>query len=87
MNSLYTLALRQSASIQTDLTALEQSYAPSPSGTSTPASALNGQITASLAALDRTVDDYDSMARREIVDAKREKALRYVSARLLRAAA
>ena len=76
MNSLYTLALRQSASIQTDLTALEQSYLPSPSGTSTPASALNGQITASLAALDRTVDDYDNMARREIVEVKREKALR-----------
>ncbi|KAL8277034.1 hypothetical protein RQP46_010568 [Phenoliferia psychrophenolica] len=81
MNSLYTLALRQSASIQTDLTALEASYGPSPSssGTSTPASALNGQITASLAALDRTVDDYDNMARREIVEVKRDKALSRVA--------
>ncbi|KAM0750180.1 hypothetical protein T439DRAFT_326136 [Meredithblackwellia eburnea MCA 4105] len=70
MNSLYTLALRQSASIQADLASYEQAIA---QGSQT--SGLNGQITASLAALDRTVEDYDSMARREIVDEKREKAL------------
>lgn len=74
MNSLYTLALRQSSSLQTDLTALEQSYLPTGSTSST--ASLNGQINASLAALDRTVEDYDSMARREIVEAKRDKALR-----------
>ncbi|KAI5479906.1 golgi SNAP receptor complex member 2 [Pseudohyphozyma bogoriensis] len=75
-NSLYTLALRQTASIQADITALEQSYL-----TSAPSanSGLNGQITASLAALDRTVEDYDSMARREIVEAKKEKALARVA--------
>ena len=34
----------------------------------------SGQIAASLAALNRTVDDYDSMAKREMVKSKREKA-------------
>ncbi|GAA6008774.1 Bos1p [Rhodotorula paludigena] len=78
MNSLYTLALRQSSSLQSDLKQLDAlSSSPSPAAAST--SALNGQITASLAALDRTVDDYDAMARREIVDAKREKALARVA--------
>lgn len=33
-----------------------------------------GQISASLAAMHRTVDDYDSMAKREIIKAKQEKA-------------
>ena len=34
-----------------------------------------GQISASLAAMHRTVEDYDSMAKREIIKAKQEKAL------------
>lgn len=33
-----------------------------------------GQISASLASLSRIVEDYDSMARRELVPAKQEKA-------------
>lgn len=33
-----------------------------------------GQISASLAAMSRTIDDYDSMARREMIKAKQEKA-------------
>lgn len=74
MNALYTHALRQSTSLQADLTALEQAYA-APAGTKTNTASLNGQITASFAAFDRTVDDYDTMARREIVEAKREKAI------------
>lgn len=37
-----------------------------------------GQISASLASLARTIDDYDSMARREIVPAKQEKAFQRV---------
>ncbi|GAA5830893.1 hypothetical protein JCM5353_002639 [Sporobolomyces roseus] len=79
MNSLYTLALRQSTSLQTDLTSLEKLYT-SPS-TSHPAStsALHGQINASLAAFDRTIEDYDSMARREIVEVKKEKAVSRVA--------
>ncbi|GAA5951600.1 hypothetical protein JCM3765_005981 [Sporobolomyces pararoseus] len=79
MNSLYTLALRQSSSLESDLTSLSSLYS-SPS-TSHPAStsALHGQINASLAAFDRTIEDYDSMAKREIVDQKREKALQRVA--------
>lgn len=37
-----------------------------------------GQVSASLAAMGRTVDDYDSMAKREIIKAKQEKAMMYV---------
>lgn len=85
MNSLYTLALRQSASLSSDVKQLDSLSSPSPSPAPTPtprpppSSALHGQINASLAAFDRTIDDYDSMARREIVDAKREKALARVA--------
>jgi Golgi SNAP receptor complex protein 2 len=32
-----------------------------------------GQISASLAAMHRTIEDYDSMAKREIIKAKQEK--------------
>ena len=34
-----------------------------------------GQITTTLGALSRLVDDYDSMARKEMVTAAREKAV------------
>ncbi|BGP49335.1 Protein transport protein bos1 [Rhodotorula kratochvilovae] len=80
MNSLYTLALRQSASLSADLKQLDALSTPSAAGAPpASASALNGQINASLAALDRTIDDYDAMARREIVDAKKDKALARVA--------
>jgi hypothetical protein len=39
---------------------------------------LLGQISASLAAMQRTIDDYDSMAKREMIKAKQEKALMLV---------
>ncbi|KAG8970014.1 protein transport protein bos1 [Tulasnella sp. 419] len=65
MNSLYSLGLRQTTAIQTDLERLR-------AGDSSVA--LQGQISASLAALNRTVDDYDSMAKREMIKAKQEKA-------------
>ncbi|KAI9507742.1 golgi SNAP receptor complex member bos1 [Russula earlei] len=65
MNSLYTLGVRQSSSIQADLERLRSG--------DTSASLL-GQISASLAGMSRTIDDYDSMARREIIKAKQEKA-------------
>ncbi|KAI0253688.1 V-snare-domain-containing protein [Lactifluus subvellereus] len=65
MNSLYTLGVRQSSSIQADLERLR--------GGDSSASLL-GQISASLAGMSRTIDDYDSMARREIIKAKQEKA-------------
>lgn len=38
------------------------------------ASPMLGQISASLASMSRTIDDYDSMARREMIKAKQEKA-------------
>ncbi|KAG9009408.1 protein transport protein bos1 [Tulasnella sp. JGI-2019a] len=65
MNSLYTLGVRQTSSIQADLDKLKAGDF---------SAALQGQISASLAALNRTVDDYDSMAKREMIKAKQEKA-------------
>jgi len=65
MNSLYTLGVRKSSSIQADLERLR--------GGDSSVSLL-GQISASLAGMSRTIDDYDSMARREIIKAKQEKA-------------
>jgi len=65
MNSLYTLGVRQTNSLQSDLERLRNG--------DTSASLL-GQISASLAAMHRTIDDYDAMAKREIIKAKQEKA-------------
>jgi Golgi SNAP receptor complex protein 2 len=39
-----------------------------------------GQISASLAAMHRTIDDYDTMAKREIIKSKQEKAQMFVAA-------
>ncbi|GAA5848825.1 hypothetical protein JCM8547_006357 [Rhodosporidiobolus lusitaniae] len=79
MNSLYTLALRQSSSLSADLQQLTQLYANPATASPASTSALHGQINAALAALDRTIDDYDQMARREIVEVKKEKALQRVA--------
>ncbi|KAJ7497403.1 golgi SNAP receptor complex member bos1 [Mycena latifolia] len=65
MNSLYTSGVRQASSLQADLDRLRNGEN---------SAALLGQISASLAAMNRTVDDYDSMAKREIIKAKQEKA-------------
>ncbi|EPQ57618.1 V-snare-domain-containing protein [Gloeophyllum trabeum ATCC 11539] len=65
MNSLYTLGVRQTNSIQADLERLRNGDS---------SASLLGQISASLAAMSRTIEDYDSMARREIIKAKQEKA-------------
>jgi len=65
MNSLYTLGVRQTNSIQADLERLRNGET---------SASLLGQISASLAAMSRTIEDYDSMARREIIKAKQEKA-------------
>ena len=94
MNALYTHALRQTQSITSDLSLLEgslkplrgngegTSYSASPSpslqGNGIDAAGLNGQIVASLAALQRTVDDYENMARRELVEANKGKAAKSV---------
>lgn len=49
---------------------------PSPSlqGNGVDTAGLNGQIVASLAALHRTVEDYEGMAKRELVEANKAKA-------------
>ncbi|KAG9018561.1 protein transport protein bos1 [Tulasnella sp. 427] len=65
MNSLYTLGVRQTSSIRSDLDKMREGDF---------SAALQGQISASLAALNRTIDDYDSMAKREMIKAKQEKA-------------
>ncbi|KAH9851455.1 golgi SNAP receptor complex member bos1 [Lenzites betulinus] len=66
MNSLYTQGVRQTNSIQADLEKLRNGEK---------SASLLGQISASLAAMHRTVEDYDSMAKREIIKAKQEKAM------------
>jgi len=66
MNSLYTSGVRQTNSLQADIERLK-------SGDHS--ASLSGQISASLAAMHRTIDDYDSMAKREMIKAKQEKAL------------
>ncbi|KAF8893970.1 golgi SNAP receptor complex member bos1 [Infundibulicybe gibba] len=65
MNSLYTSGVRQTNSLQADLERLRNG--------DTSASLL-GQISASFAAMHRTIDDYDSMAKREMIKVKQEKA-------------
>ncbi|KAH0535924.1 hypothetical protein FGG08_007167 [Glutinoglossum americanum] len=70
-NSLFNSALKQSSAVRKDLDV----FAENPL-TSSPA--LQGQISASLASLSRTIDDYDSMAKRELIPAKQEKAFERV---------
>ncbi|KAJ7071983.1 synaptobrevin [Mycena amicta] len=65
MNSLYTSGVRQVSSLQADLERLRNGEN---------SAALLGQISASLAAMNRTIDDYDAIAKREMIKAKQEKA-------------
>ncbi|KAH8705954.1 putative v-SNARE protein Bos1 [Talaromyces proteolyticus] len=67
MNSLFNSALKQSSAIRRDL----DIFAESPSTTSP---ALQGQISASLASYARTIDDYSTLAKSEIIAEKKEKA-------------
>ncbi|GAA6044076.1 hypothetical protein JCM8097_005021 [Rhodosporidiobolus ruineniae] len=69
MNSLYTLALRQSTALHNDLKQLHDA---------SPTPAQHTQLTTALATFDRTIDDYDQLARREIIDSKRDKALQRI---------
>ncbi|KAJ3513791.1 hypothetical protein NMY22_g14937 [Coprinellus aureogranulatus] len=71
MNSLYTTGVRQTNSLQADLERLRNGDN---------SAALLGQISASLAAMNRTIEDYDAMAKREMIKAKQEKAQMYVVA-------
>ncbi|WWC89280.1 uncharacterized protein L201_004201 [Kwoniella dendrophila CBS 6074] len=65
MQSLNALGNRQIASLNADLNRMEN-------GEGGPG--IQGQITTTLGALSRLIDDYDSMARKEMVTAAREKA-------------
>ncbi|KAF9237518.1 hypothetical protein BU15DRAFT_48532 [Melanogaster broomeanus] len=64
MNSLYTLGVRQTNSLTADLERLKNGDN---------SASLLGQISASLSAMHRTIEDYDSMTKREIIKAKQEK--------------
>lgn len=88
MQSLYTLGVRQTTAIQADLERLRAgdhsvtllgtlSFAQRPSSEDLLSKISLGQISASLASFNRTVDDYDSMAKREVIKLKQEKALMY----------
>ncbi|KAI9268933.1 hypothetical protein BDA99DRAFT_503022 [Phascolomyces articulosus] len=71
MNSLYNHALKQSVALQRDL----EKFA---SGQDSSAG-LQGQISASFNTLQRSIDDYDNLAKREDVAVKKETALSRVS--------
>ncbi|OCK79713.1 vesicle transport V-SNARE protein [Lepidopterella palustris CBS 459.81] len=72
MNVLFNSALRQSTSIRKDLDIFADSSSPSP--------ALLGQINASLTSFSRTIDDYNKLAKQEIVATKQEKAFERLKA-------
>ncbi|KAI4153222.1 MAG: hypothetical protein LQ341_000571 [Variospora aurantia] len=67
MNTLFNSALKQSSSVRRDLDA----FAENPAASSP---ALQGQISASLTSLSRTIDDYSETAKKELIQAKQEKA-------------
>jgi Golgi SNAP receptor complex protein 2 len=67
MNSHFNSALKQTSSLTRDLALFSN-----PTTTTSPA--LQGQISASLASLTRTLDDYETLAKRELIPAKKEKA-------------
>ncbi|KAF2837257.1 transporter bos1 [Patellaria atrata CBS 101060] len=66
MNVLFNSALRQSSAIRRDLDAFAESSTSSP--------ALLGQINASLTSFNRTIDDYNKLAKQELVPEKQRKA-------------
>ncbi|KAI9763344.1 MAG: protein transport protein bos1 [Geoglossum simile] len=71
MNSLFNSALKQSSAVRKDLDVFAENLLIS-------SPALQGQISASLTSLSRTIDDYNGMAKRELIPAKQEKAFERV---------
>ncbi|KAK9475493.1 uncharacterized protein V1510DRAFT_409387 [Dipodascopsis tothii] len=69
MNSLFNQALKQSQLLRRDIDTFSTLPATAPNSL-----ALQGQISATLATLTRTIDDYDTVARRELVPEKQSKA-------------
>ncbi|KAF2402054.1 transporter bos1 [Trichodelitschia bisporula] len=70
MNALYNSALRQGSSIRRDLDTLAEGAQSSP--------ALLGQINASLTSFSRTIEDYNKLAKQELVAEKQAKAFERV---------
>ncbi|EEQ87401.2 isopenicillin-N N-acyltransferase [Blastomyces dermatitidis ER-3] len=67
MNSLFNAALKQSSALRRDL----EAFAEAPTTTSP---AVQGQISASLTSFSRTIDDYSSLSKQELIPAKQELA-------------
>ncbi|PGG98095.1 hypothetical protein AJ79_08976 [Helicocarpus griseus UAMH5409] len=67
MNSLFNAALKQSSALRRDL----DSFAESPT---TISPGKQGQISASLTSFCRTIDDYSSLSKQELIPAKQELA-------------
>lgn len=72
MNSLYNLLLRQSSSLHSDLSRLETSFL---SSQAIPHPSSISSFNSSLSAFSRTIEDYDSLAKRELNQIKQSKAL------------
>ncbi|CAO3636092.1 unnamed protein product [Mucor fragilis] len=71
MNSLYNNALKQSHALEKDLDKFQSGQDAS--------AGLQGQISASFNALQRSIDDYDNLAKRELIPVKKETALTRVA--------
>lgn len=72
MNSLYNQALRQFSSIQSDLSRIDSE------GDSASSTAF-GPVTVSLSSLERTIDEYENLAKKELIQSKQDKALTRVA--------
>ncbi|PSS00677.1 hypothetical protein BD289DRAFT_458454 [Coniella lustricola] len=72
MNTTFNSALKQSTSIRKDLSTLSSSLPASPNALLSPAAL--GSLSASLTAFQRTIDEYNSLAKQELNPAKQEKA-------------
>jgi Golgi SNAP receptor complex protein 2 len=88
-NALFNSALKQSSAVRKDLDSLANAPSSSTSalqGNHLLFAALTpqvidraiGQISASLTSFSRTIDDYNNMAKRELIPAKQEKAFERV---------
>lgn len=72
MNSLYNQALRQFSSIQSDISRIDSE---GDVGSST----AFGPVTVSLSSLERTIDEYENLAKKELIQSKQDKALNRVA--------
>jgi len=70
MNVSYNSALRQSKAIRNELTTLADKQAPSP--------AEIGNVSVSLSSFGKTIEEYNALARQEIVPKKQEEAMERV---------